>query len=410
MSCQKTSVIQIGGFLFVRNKQKVLGIIAEYNPFHYGHDYQLKELKKRSQADCVIVLMSGNIVQRGEFAIVDKWARAEAALKSGADLVIESPLFITLQSADYFAQYSVQLLQKLGVTIFGFGTESATLLMLNHYVDWLDSHEIYLNAMIKNKLQEGYSYAASYQQAIEEKGASIPFDTSQPNHLLAVQYVKHNYQLSQPMQMIALQRLQKKDNVDLKSGSHIREKLLVENNKEPLDTFVPEVMAYHLKEPQLMSWQKAYPFLNYQLSLNEPESLQTIWGMREGLEHLFIRQHHLTDSWDDYLNKLTSKRWTKASIQRVLMAILLQVTTEDINRALDQFYTAPSAFVLGFTERGQVHLNELKKQSSINLVSNMNQQVSSAFHLTLKADRVFQSIDPQHNKEQNFTRKPIILK
>ena len=104
---------------------KIVGIITEYNPFHHGHHYQLQQAKLQTQADVLVVLMSGNVVQRGEFAILTKWQRSQLALEYGADLVLELPLLASMQSADYFAQIGVELLSKVGCETIVFGTETA---------------------------------------------------------------------------------------------------------------------------------------------------------------------------------------------------------------------------------------------------------------------------------------------
>lgn len=271
------------GFSELKNKPIVLGIIAEYNPFHYGHAYQLQALREITRAQTVIVLMSGNVVQRGEFALVDKWKRAEAALKSGADLVLEAPIVASLQGADFFAKYNVQLIKQCVVTTLGFGTETASTEELKEFLDWQNIHKNAIDRYIKEALQEGLSYAASYHFAIHQLENVPTFDISSPNHMLAVQYIKANKESLNQMDIVALPRLNSQDGQIIHSGSEIRQKLKKEEKPQEL---VPQSMAQLLEESYLMDWDHAYPFLRYRLAQHQPESLRHIWGMREGIEHL----------------------------------------------------------------------------------------------------------------------------
>ena len=146
---------------------KVVGIITEYNPFHHGHHYQIQAARQATQADIIVVLMSGNVVQRGEFAILDKWQRAQLAMHYGADLVLELPLLASLQSADYFAKTGVELLAAVGCDTLVFGTETATQTDLDIYVTWLGKNDAALQKQLQNYLPQGFSYAAAMQLAMK---------------------------------------------------------------------------------------------------------------------------------------------------------------------------------------------------------------------------------------------------
>lgn len=350
----------------MKNNPVVLGIIAEYNPFHQGHAYQLETLRELTSAQTIIVLMSGNVVQRGEFALIDKWKRAEAALQSGADLVLEAPTVASLQGADYFANYNVKILQQLKVTTLGFGTESANARELKEFVQWQNSHKNDIDKYMKNALNEGNSYAASYHDAIHQLGKVPSFDVSSPNHLLAIQYVKTNETFQDKMEIVALPRLAIKEGQRLYSGSEIRQAL--KEGEQPIK-LVPASMAQLLKGSVLMDWGIAYPFLRYRLAQHHPASLRKIWGMREGIEHLILKNIYQTNNYVQFLDSMISRRWTKSSIQRILMSILLDISNPEWHRWQTQLYKQPTVQVLGFNEVGRNHLKTLKSQDKVTMIS-----------------------------------------
>ncbi len=391
----------------MKNRAITLGIIAEYNPFHHGHAYQLRTLKTMTEAQTVIVLMSGNVVQRGEFAIVDKWRRAEAALKSGADLVIEAPIVASLQGADYFANYNVRLLHQLGITTLGFGTETASTQELRDFVHWQMDHTNDIDQHIQTALLEGMSYAASHHYAINQLGYHPSFDISSPNHLLAIQYIQAIEKYYPDLEGLALPRLNSQNGQTVLSGSAIRQALQEDSEPEQL---VPQSMAKLLEDSYFMDWQIAYPFLRYRLAQHQPESLRSIWGIREGIEHLILKNIYLTTDYAQFLDNMISKRWTKSSIQRILMSVLLDITVNEWQNWEAQFKKQPAVQVLGFTESGRQYLNGIKKQRQVKMVSNINRQTAPFVPGNLKADAIMQMISLDAIQEQNYTRKPIIIK
>lgn len=384
--------------------KKILGIIAEYNPFHFGHEYQLQALRKKVDADIVIVLMSGNVVQRGEYAVVDKWARADAALSSVADLVIEAPIFASLQSADYFAAHNVRLLHALGVDVLGFGTESADEQELLAYVSWHKNNIEAINKEVKHNLSKGFSYPASYQLALDKLKPPVSFDTTSPNHLLGIQYVAYNETLDSKMDIVTMPRIENWNGIEVLSGSQIRQSL--DKSKE-MDS-VPKVMARKLIQNPHMNWQKAYPYLKFRLAQHTPESLKEIWGIKEGIENLILRVYKDSKSYDELISSLVSKRWSKASIQRILMAIVLDFNKTTWEQMGQLFENTPSVQLLGFTNEGREYLNQIKHSSSINIISNMNQSTADYFKGNLRADSILEIIQAGKLTEQNFPKYPIV--
>ena len=173
--------------------KKCVGIIAEYNPFHNGHLYHLEQSLSATGAEFAVVAMSGNFVQRGQMAVADKWERAEAAVKSGADLVVEIPAVFACNSAPVFAQAAVEILENLGADWISFGSESGNIGDLREI-----SREIScgteagrVEEIIKQKVREGLSYPRARREAVAVVlGDEIASLLDMPNNILAVEYLK----------------------------------------------------------------------------------------------------------------------------------------------------------------------------------------------------------------------------
>ena len=173
---------------------KVLGIVAEYNPFHNGHLYHIEKSKKLSNADLTICIMSGNFTQRGEPAIIDKWSRTKMALEAGIDLVIELPLIYSISSAENFAYGSINILNKLGIVdAISFGSEAGDINILNSIADILHNQPKEYVSLLNHELSKGVSYPKAQEKAVLmylgdiRRYANV---LSSPNNILGIEYLK----------------------------------------------------------------------------------------------------------------------------------------------------------------------------------------------------------------------------
>lgn len=358
-------------------------------------------MKMQTNAEVVIVAMSGNVVQRGEFAIIDKWKRAELAIESGADLVIELPLLASLQAADYFAHYGIQALNYFNVNTFAFGTETAHTNQLQTYVEALIRNQEQIDEVIPNLISQGFSYAAAIQLATEEfmEETFIDFNPSLSNHILAIQYLLHNKKLNKPMQVLAIPRLKENDdNRLLLSGSQIRSKWFNQTLKR---NDLPKMTYDALLSSPTIKWDDYWSFLKYAVLSKTKLELNQIFHMREGFENRLIKQIKQSESIDDLIRSLTSKRWTTSSIQRVLMAILLNISKEEWESYQKAFQNQPFYRILGFNDHGQQYLNYLK-QNKVNFHTKIYNHKSEAYFGNLRADLVY-ALNPNHQvREQNY--------
>lgn len=402
---------------------KIVGIITEYNPFHHGHHFQLQRVRELTEADVIIVLMSGNVVQRGEFAIMDKWHRSEVALKLGADLVLELPLLASLQSADYFASVGVELLIKLGCTTIAFGTESALATDLIQFVEWTDEQDENIQCQVKRFLKQGLSYAAAYQSAIDYLTAEATvqaFNTTTSNHLLAIQYVRANKRWGSPLEIVAIPRITDSSEwtkrnyltvsntreVEIASGSQIRAAWWAGQFDERL---TPKLTADKLATANPIQWEDYWPLLRYQLMSHSPETLRSIIGIKEGIEHLLLDSLDSKINFDEYSQLIISKRWTRASIQRILLAVLLNIHEREWESYRTLFHNQPLLRILGYNESGRKYLRRSKKEREVELFSNFSKQYHSRYDLTVRTDKILCLNLRVSLKEQNYQRYPIQL-
>ena len=358
----------------------VTGIIAEFNPFHNGHKYLL------SQAEGVkIIAISGNFVQRGEPAIVDKWTRAEMALRNGADLVVELPFLVAVQSADYFAQGAVDILERLGVDNLAFGTEEN--------LDYQHFSQIYADNQQKmvdylQNLPDNLSYPQKTQK-MWETFAGVNFTGNTPNHILGLSYAKacagKSIKLSPIMRQGAGYHSLETD-VAFASATNLR---IHRQDKAFVDKFMPQADLF-LGAPQV-TWENYFQLLKYQILTNA--DLTGIFQVNEELASRIRSAIRSVATVDELVDKVVTKRYTKARVRRILAYILVGAVEKPLPEAVH---------VLGFTPKGQKHLKMVKK--SVDIVARIGAKPWDA--VTQQADQVYQLGNP-HLQEQTWGKVPI---
>ncbi|MDT2758281.1 nucleotidyltransferase [Enterococcus xiangfangensis] len=373
------------------------GIVVEYNPFHNGHRYHAEKARELSGADVVVAVMSGNFLQRGEPAIVDKWARAQTALQNGVDLVIELPFAWAVQSADYFAKGSIKFLQALNCDALCFGTDSDTVFDYAGYGRFFIEEKAAIDQLF-HELPIGWSYPEKMAEVVSRlypQAQNFP-----PNHLLGLSYAKENATYEHPMEIFPLPRKDQgyHDQTlavnQFASATGIRQAVFAD---EEVAAFVPREMLQELKRTAI-SWEDFWPYLNYQLRANSLADLREIYQMTEGLEHRLVEQ--AVPNFAGFLQTIRTKRYTKPRLQRLLTYVLLQVKAAEIKAEQEN----SMLHILGFTEQGQKYLNQIKKQVALPIAAKIGQQEKDKHFLTHRADQIYQLIHPQ---EQTIGRFPI---
>ena len=379
--------------------QQITGIITEYNPFHNGHLYQIQQVKKQFPDVPLVIAMSGNFLQRGEPAIIDKWHRAAECLANGADLVMELPLMATVQPADRFAYYGVWTLAQMGVTDLFFGAEHATFDFMH---DAQKAMEITGNF---NKYHE--SFAKTYQQVIAEK---VGHQVDQPNDLLGLAYAKANLKLKAGINLHPIQRknanyhdIELNDAGTIASASAIREALHHQN--QDFEKFVPHQTAQDLKKQPLVSWDDFWIHLKMELLTHSPQELEKIYGMAEGIQYRMIamaQRSEFAGSFDSWIKAVKNKRFTYTRLSRLATMTLLHITWDDVA----SFEAQPYLRVLGFSKKGQAVLHAAKKSCDHPIITNVSQdEKKGILRIDYRAGKVYQAVC---GNEQDLKHAPIM--
>ena len=354
---------------------KIVGLIAEYNPFHNGHQYHIQKAKEITGADAVIVVMSGNFVQRGAPAIIPKHLRAEAALKAGASLVIELPVCYATSTAEQFAYGAVSILNSLGcVDAICFGSECGDITALNKLAKFLCNEPQEYKEVLQKHLRNGLSFPLARQKAIEEIHPSQDFGEilEQPNNILGIEYLKALYRLNSKMKPYTIQRISSQyHDVDLQeefsSATALRQTILNDDFTN-LNRQVPSNCMTLLE----VHYQTRYPIftndfsllLKYRL-LNETKlTLLEYVDISEELANRICNQLNNFISFEQFCELLKTKEVTYSRISRALLHVLLGIKKTD--------YTDISyARVLGFKKDDSDVLTVMKKTSAIPLLTKL---------------------------------------
>lgn len=382
---------------------KACGIIVEYNPFHNGHNYHAKKARELSKADVVVAVMSGNFLQRGEPAIIDKWMRANEALQNGVDLVVELPIQWSLQSADYFARGGILLLQALKCESYCFGTDVASEFDYQAFGKFVKENQKTINQTFQQLSNPTMSYAQTMTEVYRELYPQLLLTGEQPNHVLGLTYAQENAQYTNPMTSIPLPRIgasyhSKEIHNEIASATAIR-KAIIEGLS--VEQVVPQQTTSDLQAYQI-TWNNYWEFLKYRIIISSVDELREIYQMVEGLEYRLKSLIYEANSFEEFVQAVKTKRYTQTRIQRLLCYVLLNIKTSDIKEAWESNYL----HVLGFTENGQRYLKEKKAVIDYPVLSKIGKKEEQAYKLTVRSDKVYQMGNPLI-LEQNFGKFPI---
>ncbi|EOL42877.1 nucleotidyltransferase [Enterococcus caccae] len=385
---------------------KSCGIIVEYNPFHNGHQYHAKKAREISGAEVVIAVMSGNFLQRGEPAIIDKWARANEALNHGIDLVIELPFAYAVQSADYFAAGGVKLLQALHCEALCFGTDNQTEMDYEHFGEFVNHHQIEIDQAYQTIKNNGMSYPQQMTEVFRTLYPNNGLDFSSPNHILGLSYAKENATYEKPMILYPLRREQAgyhdtKIYQEFASATAIR-KAVFSGELEKIKQVLPEQVAIDLANSPTVSWENYWPLLKYKLISSSITELQEIYQMKEGIEYRLQEAAKVSDSFQTFMKQAKTKRYTWTRLQRLATYILTNVKQQEIENSWNYSHLQ----VLGFTEQGQRFLREEKKKLALPLITKVSKNLTTQLALDIRSNQLYQ-LGNDHILEQSFGRFPI---
>ena len=401
---------------------KACGIVAEYHPFHNGHRYQLAQAREHSQADVMVVAMSGNFTQRGEVALWDKWQRAAVALQNGADLIVELPPVAAVQAADYFAEGAVLLLQRLGCHALSFGVESGSAEQLMQLAKWVQTHQPLIEQQLLATVQSGARYAQRLTQALDKLVPESSWRSlyATPNNLLGFQYLKswlhHRHVLPEvyPIKRQGAQHGQRHlvtDDALFASGTALRQWWQEGISAAQLMSYVPEQTQQLMVQstPSNAPLRTLWLLLSHQLTVQTADELKKVYQMSEGIEHRLLSLVPTAANYGEFVTAVQNKRWSATRLQRLLLYVLIHWRSAEMDQYLQQRSAEQHVRVLAFNEVGQRYLHQLKQTGHAPQIIQTLRQTDLHFWdiaQMVQADRVYQQLMGQIASEQNFTRIP----
>jgi len=323
----------------------MVGIIAEYNPFHNGHVYHLRKVKEMFPNEVIALVLAGPFLNRGDVSVINKWDKTELALKYGVDIVVELPFVFATQAADYYALGAIKILDYLKADYLVFGSECADIDLLtktaNTKVD---------NDVLKNNIKKGNNYPKSLAIAINSN-----IDT--PNDLLGISYIKAINKLNSQIKPITIKRTNSYHSLDsndnIISASAIRNLL---NNNQDISSFVPKEVIPLIKNIKLDDY---FDILKHQIII---DTIQNYYGVDIKLANRLKKVIMDCTSLDELISKVKTKNFSYNTIKRALVHILcgLKQNSYDINYIR----------LLGFSNKGKTYLNKIKKELSVPIITN----------------------------------------
>ncbi|MBN6185875.1 nucleotidyltransferase [Aneurinibacillus sp. BA2021] len=408
---------------------KTIGIVVEYNPLHNGHVYHITESKKQAGAEAVVAVMSGHFLQRGEPAIVSKWARTEMALRAGVDLVLELPLVYAAQNAEQFAFGAVATLHATGVVDeICFGSESGDITWLTTLAGLLAEEPASFREALRDGLAQGLSYPASYGRALTSLVPEIahnvsPDQVQQPNNILGLNYCLALHRLQSPIKPATIQRQKAGYHQETVTDQHIASatalrKMMHEADGTALSSiqaYVPkstlDVLSAEKKAGRFpMNWDSFYPYLQHQLLARWPEELALIYEMSEGIEQRILQALPAAASFRELVEAVKTKRYTWTRLQRLLLYSMLNLTYSKMETAAPK--EGPAYIrVLGFSSVGQALLKRMKETSSLPVITRLGKEKHPMLALDVQAGALYtmgMKADVRHKEMQReYWQSPL---
>lgn len=414
---------------------KTVGMIVEYNPLHYGHVFHYEQSLKKANADAVIAIMSGHYLQRGEPAIVNKWARTEMALHMGADVVIELPIAYASQPAEWFAFGAVSALDATGVVdSLCFGSESGDIQWLQLLAKKLHNEPASFQQLLKQELKLGNNYPTAYSNAVqafisvnEQLSQSADQQLDQPNNILGLHYLIALERLQSQMIPLTITRQKaqyhQKDisDIQIASATAIRNLIMNQQAMHEIQPYIP-AFTYELLQREWgagrapMHWELFTGPLYHQLLNSKLNELREIYEVNEGLENrikqiLPLLHASQFGSVGGLLERLKTKRYTRTKLQRTLLRILLQHKKEELSPSI-LAQGVPYLRVLGFSDKGRKLLKTMKSTAKVPVITKASKAEYDMLNMDIRATSIYASAYAQPSQEECFRdyyQAPIYL-
>ncbi|ASS75704.1 hypothetical protein CIG75_12395 [Tumebacillus algifaecis] len=404
---------------------RVTGVVVEYNPMHNGHLYHLEQAKLVTDADAIVAVMSGHFLQRGEPALVNKWARTKMALQQGVDLVLELPVAYSAQSASLFALGSVAVLDRLGVVdTVCFGSESGDIHSLQALSSILVEEPPLFKTFLREELQKGHSYPRAASDALARyasQDTAIPSELAHmPNNMLGLEYLAALRKLNSSIAPATITRIAAGYNQEtvthpsIASATAIR-KATFETGIDTAENLLP-VCSFSVLQEEFAAGRGPVSWENYRQALftllhrATPDALAAFVGVDEGLEHRLLEAALQTETVHELILHTKTKRYTWTKIQRALTSILLGLTRQE-QAALNVLQGPPYIRVLGFTKRGQTLLKAASSRASVPILTKLPKEKPNMLALDLRATRLYAQGYPTHQQGAELwdITRPVLI-
>lgn len=365
----------------------IIGIIAEYNPFHNGHIYHIEKIKEKYPNSLIILVLNGYFTERGIISVLSKEDKTKIALDNKVDIVLELPFIYGTQSSDIFGFYSIKILNELKVDHIIFGSESNNIDLLNKVVDIQLNNPDY-ESNVKKYLSDGNNYPTAMKKAL-----NIEEDISNPNDLLGISYIKAIRKINSKIIPETIKRTNNYHDIlsndEIISATNIREKM---HNEESLDKYLPSNAILYLHN---ITNDSLFNLLKFKILTDKDLSIYL--DVDEGIEYRILKYINFSHSFDELISNIKTKRYTYNKINRMLIHILIGLTKEDNqNTKLDYIK------ILGFNSNGQQYLNKIRKDITLPTTPNKD---SLIYKYELKAAYLYEQAI--HKSLNNFDIKNI---
>lgn len=364
----------------------VVGLVVEYNPFHNGHLYHLLESKKLTNSNYSVAIMSGNFLQRGEPALVDKWNRAKMAIDNGVDLVIELPFIYSSQSAEFFSTGSIDILDKLNIIdSICFGSEVGDINILRDISDVLLEEPKEFQSFLKEELDKGCSFPKSRSIALTNffknnnynNSDKIETIVSSPNNILAIEYMKSIKRINSKIKPFTIKRFSsnyhdKDIKSNISSATAIREEFFKSKSLEYIKNTIPEQTYVYLSEflnknKMLNSIKHFQDILLYLARTLDYDTISNIVGVEEGLQNRILKNFNDYNDLDSIIKNITTNRYPITRIKRILIHMLVGLDKSTFKKL--NSYGPQYIRVLGSSKNGAKLLSEIKSKSKLPIIT-----------------------------------------
>ena len=386
---------------------KASGITAEFDPLHDGHAYLMEETRRLTGCDALVVAMSGDFVQRGEPAVTDKWARTEAALRTGADLIVEIPTLFCLGNASQYASAAVRILEECGCSVIAFGSESGDIDSIGRAAGYIRENRRAIEEGINALVPEGLSWPAARARVFKElSGCDIPGSS---NDILGLEYVL----CMEKALPVAVKR------TDALSASEIRSILSKNRGRREaalreLEGSMPEASSDALERSALTFPDEWTKVLRYAVMSSDASAIEDCPSGGEGLANLLADTASSEDSFEGIISSVKSRRYTYTRISRLCMQTILGITRSRYP------YGSPGYIrVLGFTGKGRKLLAEIKGREGRGLpvITNINKEAglldeaaADMLSLDVHAADIYSLMTGRDAAEySDHVRKPVMI-